>query len=113
MTETVRISLEDRQAIYDTLARYVWCMDTGDVEGVVATFTSDGVVKDAAGKRWDDRVGGARAFATHYLSLPNRPVSQHWMQHMLIEGAVDSGYCVTSYWGFVALDAQTSTAYRK
>ena len=47
------ISLEDRQAIYDTLARYVWGMDTGDIAGVVATFTPDGVVKDVTGKRWD------------------------------------------------------------
>src|SRR5438128_1796976 len=34
-----KISLEDRQEIYDTLARYVWSMDTGDIAGVVATFT--------------------------------------------------------------------------
>jgi len=25
-----KMSLEDRQEIYDTLARYVWGMDTGD-----------------------------------------------------------------------------------
>ena len=46
--------------IYDTLARYVWSMDTGDIEGVVATFTPDGVVKDVTGKRWDAAQGGAR-----------------------------------------------------
>src|SRR5262245_16277448 len=46
------ISLEDRQEIYDVLARYVWSMDTGDIAGVVATFTLDGVVKDVTGKRW-------------------------------------------------------------
>ena len=45
------LSLEDRQEIYDTLARYVWGMDTGDIEGVVATFTPDGVVKDVTKKR--------------------------------------------------------------
>ena len=33
------IRLQDRQAIYHTLAWYVWSMDTGDIEGVVATFT--------------------------------------------------------------------------
>ena len=47
------ISLEDRQEMYDTLARYVWSMDTGDIEGVVATFMPDGVVKDVIGTRWD------------------------------------------------------------
>ena len=104
------ISLEDRQAIYDTLARYVWCMDTGNIEGVVAIFTPDGVVRDITGKRWDASAGGVRAFATHTLSLPDRPVCQHWMQHMFVE-ATASGYCVTSYWGFVALDTQTNDKF--
>jgi hypothetical protein len=40
-----KISLEDRQEMYDTLARYVWSMDTGDIEGVVATITPDGTVR--------------------------------------------------------------------
>jgi hypothetical protein len=29
------ISVEDRHEIYDTLARYVWSMDTGDIEDTV------------------------------------------------------------------------------
>lgn len=103
-----QIPLKDRQAIYDTLARYVWNMDTRNVDGVIETFTADGVVQDATGKVWDDSSGGPRGFATHYLGLPDRPLSQHWIQHMLIETASESGYCVTSYWGLVALDEQTN-----
>lgn len=103
----VTISPEDRQAISDTLARYVWCMDTRNIEGVVAVFTPDGVVKDATGKWWDGNAGGARAFATHYLTLPGRPVSQHWLQPMAVEGVEPSGYRVTSYWALLALDAQS------
>ena len=34
------ISLEDRQAIYDTLARYVWGMDTGDIEDLGARYAA-------------------------------------------------------------------------
>ena len=45
------ISLEERQEIYDTLARYVWSMGTGDIAGVVATFRPEGVVRDVTGKR--------------------------------------------------------------
>ena len=101
------ISLENRQAITDTLARYVWCMDTRHIEGVIAVFTQDGVIKDAAGKVWDETTGGVRAFATHYLTLPDRPISQHWMQHMRVEGVGASGYRVTSYWALLALDAAT------
>ncbi len=102
------ISPEDRQAIYDTLARYVWCMDTGNIDGVVATFAENGVIKDITGKLWDVQAGGVKAFASHFLTQPDRPVSQHWIQHMFVEEATESGYCVTSYWAMLALDAQTN-----
>src|SRR6266478_4058667 len=82
-----KISLEDRQEIYDTLARYVWGMDTGDIEGVVATFTPDSVVKDVTGKRWDAAAGGARGFATHFLTRPNRRGGQHHVQHLFVDKA--------------------------
>ena len=101
------ISLQDRQAITDTLARYVWCMDTRNIEGVVAVFTEDGVIKDVTGKLWDATTGGVRAFATHFLTMPDRPVSQHWMQPMAVEGIGTSAYRVTSYWALLALDAST------
>jgi len=101
------IILEDRQAITDTLARYVWCMDTRNIDGVVAVFTEDGVIRDRTGKIWDATTGGVRAFATHFLTPPDRPVSQHWMQHMMVEGVAAATYRVTSYWALLALDAAT------
>jgi hypothetical protein len=98
-----QISLQERQEIYDTLARYVWGMDTGDIEGVVATFTSDGEVKDVTGKRWDAAAGGARGFATHFLTRPNRRGGQHHVQHLFVEPAA-GGYRVTSYWVSIRWD---------
>jgi hypothetical protein len=101
-----QISLEDRQAIYDTLARYVWSMDTGDIEGVVAMFTSDGVVKDVTGKRWDAAAGGVRGFATHFLTRPHRRGGQHHVQHLFAEQADGGGCRVTSYWVSIQWDAE-------
>jgi hypothetical protein len=100
------ISLEDRQAIYDTLARYVWSMDTGDIEGVVATFTPDGVVKDVTGKQWDAAAGGIRGFASHFLTRPNRRGGQHHVQHLFAEQAAGGGSRVTSYWVSIQWDAE-------
>lgn len=106
MSQT-KISPEDRQAITDTLSRYVWCMDTRHIEGVVAVFTQDGVIRDVTGNVWDETAGGVRAFATHFLTLPERPVSHHWLQPMIFENMDVSDYCVTSYWALLALDANT------
>ena len=106
MTEAT-INPETRQAIIDTLHRYVWCMDTRNIDGVVAVFTPDGVIRDITGKAWDAAAGGARGFASHFLTLPERPVSQHWMQPMLVERLDASAYCVTSYWALLALNTAT------
>jgi hypothetical protein len=101
-----KLSLEDRQAIYDTLARYVWSMDTGDIEGVVATFAPEGVVKDVTGKRWDAATGGVRGFANHFLTRPNRRGGQHHVQHLFVEHSDEGGYRVTSYWVSIQWDAE-------
>ena len=66
-----KISLEDRQEIYDTLARYVWSMDTGDIAGVVATFTPDGVVRCYREKMGPG--GGRRQGIRHAFSHPSQP----------------------------------------
>jgi hypothetical protein len=105
------ISLDDRQAIYDTLARYVWGMDTGDIEAVVATFTPDGVVKDVTGKRWDTEAGGVTGFATHFLTRPNRRGGQHHVQHLFVEPAAGGGYRVTSYWVSIQWDGEADRKF--
>ncbi|MGE0056516.1 MAG: nuclear transport factor 2 family protein [Dehalococcoidia bacterium] len=92
-----KISAKKRNLIYDTLHRYVWSMDTGDIDGVIGCFTDDGVVKDVSGKRWDEEQGGASGFANHYLNRPNRAGAQHWIQPMLIDEIKD-GYVIKSYW---------------
>jgi hypothetical protein len=82
-------------------------MDTRQIEGVVAVFTPDGVIQDLTGKMWDATAGGVKAFAAHYLTRPDRPISQHWMQHMRVENVSVSSYRVTSYWALLALDPAT------
>jgi hypothetical protein len=82
-------------------------MDTRNIEGVVAAFTQDGMIRDVTGKVWDETMGGVRSFATHFLTLPDRPISQHWMQHMMVEDMAPPAYRVISYWALLALDTAT------
>jgi uncharacterized protein (TIGR02246 family) len=94
---------EDHDAITDVLRRYIWCMDTGDIDGIAATFTTDGAVKDITGRRWDGP-DAARNFATHFITRPNRPAAQHWVQHMDLEAVTEDTARVTSYWFTVVRD---------
>src|SRR6266545_692725 len=91
------LSPEDRELLFDVLRRYVWCMDTGDIDGIAATFTTDGVVKDITGRRWDGQEA-PRQFASHFILRPDRPAAQHWVQHMFVEDGEKGARKVTSYW---------------
>ena len=46
MAETT-ISVQDRSAIHDLMARYAWCLDRGDLDGLAAIFTPDGTIHSA------------------------------------------------------------------
>jgi SnoaL-like domain len=91
------LSADDRNAISDVLHEYIWCMDIGDIEGIVRCFTPDATVKDITGRRWE-APDGPRNFAGHFINRPDRPAAQHWNQRMQIEDAPGGGVRVTSYW---------------
>jgi hypothetical protein len=97
------LSLEERDAVFDVLRRYIWCMDTGDIDGIAATFTAGGTVKDITGRRWEGD-GAARRFAAHFIQRPDRPAGQHWVQHMSVDGSTAGTARVTSYWFTVVRD---------
>jgi SnoaL-like domain len=91
-----KISLEDRQALYDNLSMYAWCLDQADGSGVASTFTSDGVII-TADARWEgpERL---RAFVANASSQPGFFGRQHHVQPLFIEEEVDGNYVMTSYW---------------
>jgi hypothetical protein len=86
-----KLSADDERAIRDTIARYAWTLDTGDVEGFVACFCQDGaLVWDAfeEPERWE----GAEAlhhFAAFFRSLPSSAGRQHHVSNTLIEPCED------------------------
>src|SRR2546423_15436525 len=95
-----KMSLEDRQEIYDTLARYVWSMDTGDIEGVVAAFTADGVVKDVTGKQWDAAAGGVRGVCNHFLTRAHPGGGADHIPNLFSGPARGGGGCGITCLGF-------------
>ena len=73
----VEISAADRQAIYDTLRRYAWCLDRADGAGVAATFTRDGVIEAGSGRRFQNP-GGIDEFVRQCEGLPPEPWPGPW-----------------------------------
>ncbi len=84
MPETDRMSAEDKQGVMDLIARYVMCIDSGDLDGYVANFLPDGVIEWVGGqadgqeeiRRWvgglmaTGRIGGEPAQSRHFVGLP-------------------------------------------
>ena len=68
------ISVEDRLAIEDLYADYVWALDSGDVPGFLTLFTADGVFGDTAGNRYTGHAA-IRGYVTD--SSRRRPSGPH------------------------------------
>ncbi|PZN34059.1 MAG: hypothetical protein DIU71_03505 [Proteobacteria bacterium] len=101
MSRTDRLSVEDRIAIQDLIARYAWALDTGDVDAFVACFTPDCVVIEEVFEepdRWEGHVG-VRRLAEHYRNAPGFPGRQHHVSQSIVTGAGDR--CTVKSFAFV------------
>jgi SnoaL-like protein len=84
---------EDRIAINDLLAQYVWALDTGAVDLLVDCFTPDAVVIEEVFEepdRWEGREN-IRRFAEHFRHVPSFPGRQHHITNTVVRG--DSERC--------------------
>ena len=86
MPET--LTTADQLEIRDVVSRYAWSLDTGDVEGFVACFASDGVLLwDAfeVPEQWQGH-DALRHFATFFRDQPTSAGRQHHVTNVLIDG---------------------------
>ena len=84
-------SLEDRAAIGDLFARYMWALDGGDVEGLVTCFTEDGALQSPAVGEYRGHAA-IRAFATRFAEYRRRGAQlRHVISNLLIETEGDRG----------------------
>ncbi|MGH8228429.1 MAG: nuclear transport factor 2 family protein [Steroidobacteraceae bacterium] len=88
MARSKRLTLHDRVALDDLLARYAWSLDTGDVDGFLECFTPEAVVIEEVFEEPDRWEGHAnlRRLAEHYKSVPDFPGRQHHVSQVLVEG---------------------------
>jgi ketosteroid isomerase-like protein len=89
-------SVEDYVAVQAAFARYVWALDTADLDALKAIFTEDAVFEDTAGNVYDSR----EKFLDYARGLTKRPEfrgRQHHIDKLLIEPTDDGLFC-RSYW---------------
>ncbi len=95
------LTVRDRIALEDLLARYAWALDTGDVDAFVDCFTPDAVVIEEVFEdpdRWEGHES-IRRLAEHYGSVPDFPGRQHHVSQILMEG--DARRCAIRSFVFV------------
>lgn len=101
------VSVEDRLAISDLFARYMWAIDTGDVEGLVACFTEDGALESPAVGRYAGR-DGVRAFASRFAQFHARGTQlRHIISNLLIETDGDRASAKCYLLAFLTKDGQS------
>jgi len=97
------VPTEIRFALHDNIFAYAWALDRADAEGLVSTFTSDGVIINVTGAEFRG-ADGIRQFARQAFEQPGFAGRQHHVQPLLIEPAGD-GWSMTSYWMAVTWDS--------
>jgi hypothetical protein len=96
-----RLSVEDRIAIQDLIARYAWALDTGDIDTLVSCFTTDCAVIEEVFEdpdRWEGH-DGVRGLGEHYRNATGFPGRQHHVSQSLVEG--DGERCSVKSFAFV------------
>jgi len=94
------LSVEDRLAITELLARYCWCFDTADVDSFVALFTPDARYELDGGRLFvgRDAIGGYLRQAAGSTWLPGR---QHHVDQIVLEGTSERvtarAYCTVTH----------------
>lgn len=86
------LTLEDRFAIQDLVAKYCWALDTGDVDALVACFTPDAVLIEEVFEDPDVWEGhdGIRKVSEHYRNSKGFPGRQHHTTQLLVEGDTEA-----------------------
>jgi ketosteroid isomerase-like protein len=86
------LTLEDRFAIQDLVARYAWALDTGDIDALVACFTPDARIVEEVFEDPDIWEGhaGIRRISEHYRGAPNFPGRQHHTSQLLVDGNTEA-----------------------
>jgi ketosteroid isomerase-like protein len=101
MSDSAALSVADRIAIQDLMARYAWALDTGDVDALVLCFTPDCAVIEEVFEdpdRWEGHEG-VRELGEHYKNSAGFPGRQHHVSQSLVEG--DGQRCSVKSFAFV------------
>lgn len=86
----------DYLRIQALLARYIWTLDMGDLDGLMALFDDPSVFQDTAGQEYPTREAIAGYF-TNLTRSPDFRGRQHHIDSMLLQ-PVAGGYEAHLYW---------------
>lgn len=82
--------------LQNLISRYVWALDTGDLDKTCALFTPDAVLQDTSGKRHVG-VEAVRAYFGMLTRLPEFRGRQHHIDNCLF-APEDGGVRCAAYW---------------
>jgi SnoaL-like domain len=107
-----KLSVEDRLDIQELFARYAWALDLGDPDGVVATFTEDGVLNHL----WQGELRGHDAIRAALQELwydrPSWwPGRQHLANHFLIEADGENAARVRAFFSILQYNVYYRTNF--
>jgi len=83
-------SIEDRVRIEDLFSRYMWAIDSGDVEALVSCFTQSGALESPAVGKYAGH-GAIREFASRFARFRERGSQmRHVISNLVVTASGDT-----------------------
>ena len=91
------LSAEDRALIEERFARYMWAIDTGDIETLVGCFSADGALHSPIVGSFSGHEA-IRKFARRFAALPQQGIQlRHLISNLVIDPDGDDAANVKCY----------------
>lgn len=102
------VSLEDRVAIEELMARYAWSLNTGDIEGHLACFAENGWVEHPPQGRHAGRAALRTLVESLWYSQPGEYLGRQHRMSQIIMTPGGAGVRVRCYWSILRQDVDTA-----
>jgi hypothetical protein len=108
---TSKISVEDRFDIMDSIARYAWALDTGDLEGYLDCFTEDGWIEHHPPGRCEGREAIRKLTDFLWYSKPNHYLGRQHRMSQFIMTPEAGDVRVKCFWSILQHSVDTSKCF--
>ncbi len=103
-----KVSVEDRFDIMESIAKYAWALDTGDLDGYIDRFTEDGWIEHHPPGRSEGRMGIRALTEFLWYSTPDHYLGRQHRMSQVIMTPEGGDVRIKCFWSILQHKVDTS-----